>query len=185
MTFLVPISALFILSQLLAAHTTSPSSLYRSSALLGTAYGAMFSLAPLIILEWFGMERFSRNWGTVAISPVLGGNAFSLMFGRTLDRHAAETDAGARSAVILRAIGGIPDLNSDHQCFEGLACYVESLNVTIFACVIALLLSVGAAWRDKKTYAVRDQLAVESRQATTGANTPAAGEQERESLLRS
>lgn len=181
-TLLIPICLVFLLSQLFASHTASPEHLWKSSALLGSAYGAMFSLAPLITLEWFGVERFSRNWGTVALSPVVGGNVFSLMFGRNLDHHASEAAetsymaSGAVESLVRR--GGIPDPNSDHQCFQGLECYASSLNITAAACVLALLLSIGATWRDKKVYAQRDLQIAESRRGN-GANTPdTRGEQE-------
>lgn len=184
-TFFILITSVFILSQITASRTTSPDELWRSSALLGLSYGAMFSLAPMIILEWFGIKRFSRNWGTVALSPVLGGNIFSLMFGRNLDQHASNPPSPTPSHIPTSMVkiisrGGLPDPNSDHQCFEGLECYVASLEVTTFACAIALLLAIWATWRDRKIYAERDRLAHSaSSQATSGVRR----EEEEEGLL--
>jgi hypothetical protein len=158
--WLIPVSLLFVVSQTLARNTTTPDMLWLSSASLGTAYGAMFSLVPMVIIEWFGLARFSRNWGTVAMSPVLGGNIFSLAFGMNLDRHASRPTTGAGSTV-HRLRGGLPD-TSDHLCFDGLKCYQSSLDLTILACVAASLLSILAFWRDRRVYAIRERPTVDA-----------------------
>jgi hypothetical protein len=118
----------------------------------------MFSLSPMIIIEWFGLPRFSRNWGTVAISPVLGGNIFSLAFGMNLDRHASRPTIGDGSNVHrgLFARGGLPD-TSDHLCFDGLECYQSSLKLTTLACIAATVLSIVAFRRDRYVYALRER----------------------------
>lgn len=111
----------------------------------------------MIILEWFGMAQFSRNWGTTAISPVLGGNLFSLAFGRNLDRHAsgpATLMSAKQLGIGVR--GGLPDA-AEHMCFEGLECYKSSLKMTIVASFAGLVLSIWATWRDKRVYAVRER----------------------------
>ncbi|KAF8318221.1 MFS general substrate transporter [Clavulina sp. PMI_390] len=160
----IPTAFIFIASQTLASYTTSPNYLWLSSALLGTAYGAMFTLAPMIILEWFGISRFSRNWGTVALSPVLGGNLFSIAFGRNLDKHASQEPMTLLSAPItgLVARGGLPDA-TEHLCYDGVACYVDSLHMTIVASVAALALAGVVVWRDRKIYAIREKFITSTR----------------------
>lgn len=170
--------------------------------MLGTAYGAMFSLAPMVVLEWFGLARFSRNWGCVALSPVLGGNIFSLAFGRNLDRNAGavlEPEVTSPGDSAVKAIGtaavssalgsiiskhvlkrgGLPD-TSDHLCFSGLVCYSASLRMTMLACVAATMLSVWATLRDQKVYAPRERLAmaIAASAGVSGAATPAALERQ-------
>ena len=156
--WLIPVSLLFIISQTLARNTTTPDMLWVSSASIGTSYGAMFSLVPMIIIEWFGLARFSRNWGMVAISPAIGGNIFSLAFGMNLDQHASLPASGVESIMHRDSVprGGLPD-STDHLCFDGLECYQSSLEMTILATVAAALLSTFAFWRDRHIYAARDR----------------------------
>jgi MFS family permease len=42
------------------------------STLIGSGYGALFSLTPLIITVIWGVENFGTNWGIVAMVPALG-----------------------------------------------------------------------------------------------------------------
>jgi len=109
--------------------------LWIATLLLGFAYGSLFGSCPAIIIEWFGLAHFSENMGYVSFSPMLGGNLFSLMFGRYLDAH-------ARSEWTR-------ELPSEHQCFDGKRCYLGSLQVTLVACIASLGLSWWAGVRDK------------------------------------
>ncbi|KAH9180068.1 MFS general substrate transporter [Lactarius sanguifluus] len=54
---------------------------------VGLAYGCWFGLLPTISIEWFGLTHFSENWGIISVFPAIGGNLFSLAFGRNLDAH--------------------------------------------------------------------------------------------------
>ncbi|KIK95475.1 hypothetical protein PAXRUDRAFT_378249 [Paxillus rubicundulus Ve08.2h10] len=124
------VSSLFIISQAFAIGISSVQSLWMASSLLGLAYGSLFGICPTIVIEWFGLAHLSENWGYTALAPLIGGNLFSLMFGRNIDAHA--------------------ELPSEHQCFDGRECYVDSLKVTMVACVISLGLSVWAGMRDRQ-----------------------------------
>ncbi|KIJ21223.1 hypothetical protein PAXINDRAFT_107124 [Paxillus involutus ATCC 200175] len=124
------VSCLFIISQAFAIGISSVQSLWMASSLLGLAYGSLFGLCPTIVIEWFGLAHLSENWGYTSLAPFIGGNFFSLMFGRNLDAHA--------------------QLPSEHQCFDGRECYVDSLKVTMVACVVSLGLSVWAGIRDRQ-----------------------------------
>lgn len=57
------------------------------SALLGFAYGNMFALLPILVLEMFGLAHYAQNWGMVALSPVVGGNLANYLFGKIFDSH--------------------------------------------------------------------------------------------------
>jgi hypothetical protein len=137
-----------------------------SSALLGLAYGSLFGVFPTVCIEWFGLGKlqlaysmlmlfsavfmvwtahFSENWGYLSLSPMLGGNLFSIMFGRNLDAHAPEEDHGTPHSLHPRA--GLP---SSHQCLQGRECYVSSVYMTIAACFLSLILSLWAGWKDRK-----------------------------------
>ena len=75
---------------------------------------------------------------------MIGGNVFSLMFGRNLDAHAAPHASEALASAALAAAssfiggsnatlsarGGLP-ADDGAQCFEGRACYVDSVYMTL------------------------------------------------------
>lgn len=80
------------------------------------------------------------------------------MFGYYLDTHVPGQDvrssigAGALSLIGLRA----RELPSEHQCFDGKACYLGSLQVTLVACTISLGLSWWAGIRDGQKIRLRN-----------------------------
>ncbi|KAG2365271.1 MFS general substrate transporter [Suillus spraguei] len=141
------VSTLFVISQLSAVSVNNVTHLWKATALLGLAQGSLFGIAPTIVIDWFGLSHLSENWGFVSLSPLVGGNIFSLMFGRNLDSHASNDDTETYSSLSLARRSGLP---SDHQCSEGRDCYVSSLYVTATACLIALGLSVWAGIRNQR-----------------------------------
>lgn len=100
---------------------------------------------------------------------MIGGNVFSIAFGRNLDAHAptepAEptsngtaalsaiypTLANATRALVAARAGGSVESDASHQCLQGRTCYVDSLVLTTAACTLALVLSVYAGWRDYRS----------------------------------
>ena len=96
----------------------------------------------------------------MSLAPVIGGNIFSLAFGRNLDAHApAEPDAAASTSAITTAAsasakvarwfaGRAPSSDSSHQCLQGRECYLESLFLTTAACTLAFGLGIYASWKD-------------------------------------
>ncbi|OJA21335.1 hypothetical protein AZE42_07120 [Rhizopogon vesiculosus] len=141
------VSALFVVSQVYAINVDDVAHLWKATVLLGLAYGGLFGICPTIIIDWFGLAHLSENWGYVSLSPLLGGNLFSLMFGRNLDAHAPDDDSSTHSPLSLIKRAGPPN---DHQCFDGRECYVSSLYVTVGACLFALVLSAWAGIRDQR-----------------------------------
>jgi len=143
-SFCLPLVAtLFILSQLVLMAIGDVGHLWMASVLVGFAYGCWYGLLPTISIEWFGLAHFSENWGIVSLFPIVGGNIFSIIFGRNLDAH--ETPAASRS-VLSRApptTGPRP-----HQCLSGRECYVQTLYLNVLACMVALCLAVWAGRRD-------------------------------------
>ena len=69
------------------------------------------------------------------------------MFGRNLDAHAT---SGNDAVLATRA--GLPGAT---ECWDGKECYIASLHISLFACLLALVLSVLAGWRDKRKLAAR------------------------------
>ncbi|KAF8607493.1 MFS general substrate transporter [Ceratobasidium sp. AG-I] len=145
--FLVVTSVIAILSQLVLMNAEVPDHIWMTSTLLGLAYGATFGLCPVLTIEWFGLSHFSANWGFVSLAPVLSGNLFNLMFGRNLDKHAATPQSTPPPS--SPGVRGLPS-SSELQCYDGKACYVDSIQLSLFACCCALALSIFAAWRDRQ-----------------------------------
>lgn len=50
------------------------------SALIGSGYGAVFSLTPIIITVIWGVENFGTNWGIVAMVPALGATVWGVVY---------------------------------------------------------------------------------------------------------
>ncbi|KAF7984876.1 hypothetical protein HWV62_10859 [Athelia sp. TMB] len=146
---------LFIVSQLLAMGTTDVTELWKASLALGLAYGGMFGLLPMVCIEWFGLSHFSENWGILCLSPLIGGNLFSLAFGRNLDAHAPSVPSAPSSPASLfnATASPLPNVSDEPQCLDGRACYVASLQMTTLACCLALALAVWAALRDRRKMA--------------------------------
>lgn len=142
------VSGLFVISQLVAYSITEVEDLWKASALLGLSYGSMFGLFPAVSIEWFGLAHFSENWGIMSLGPVIGSNILSLAFGRILDAHSlSESDLGSRD---------LPSTGSPvPRCMEGRECYVDSLKLTITACLLALVLSVYAGIRDHRKHRIQ------------------------------
>lgn len=150
--FISGISFTFIVSQIALYNVESVQTLWIASALLGLGYGGMFGLFPTIMIEFFGLGHFSQNWGFLCLSPIIASNLFNLAFGRNLDAHSKPIED-----VHVRR-GGMPD--ATHLCLEGRLCYVDSVKMTLVACVVALGLSIYGALQDRK----RGEVEVASRE---------------------
>ncbi|KAK6904259.1 hypothetical protein I203_107775 [Kwoniella mangroviensis CBS 8507] len=171
--FLPIVAILFTISQVSALETTRVQSLWMVSTLLGLAYGALFNVMPMLVLEWFGMKHFSQNWGWTAVAPVIGGNAFNLLFGKVYDSHTigrigtedgsdSESPSNDVASMIVRTLlkrdgGAIPD-DGKHDCIVGEECYGSAFKISTIGTLIALGLSVWAGFR-------RERIARERRKA--------------------
>ncbi|KIK22453.1 hypothetical protein PISMIDRAFT_102363 [Pisolithus microcarpus 441] len=127
------VSSLFIISQAFAIGISSVGTLWMATAFLGFAYGSLFGCLPAIAIDWFGLAHLSENLGYLSLAPLIGGNVFSIIFGKNIDAHTPRGDTNT----------------SQRRCFTGRECYVSSLQVTLIACMVALVLSTWAARRDK------------------------------------
>lgn len=144
-------------------NVSSVHTLWVASALLGVGYGGMYGLFPTIMIEWFGLGEsdsfeykmsylttasghFSENWGFLCLSSVIAGNLFSLAFGRNLDAHSRPLEDVAEQW----RRDGLPSADSGRQCLEGRLCYVDSVKLTIVACIVGFILSVIGAIRDRR-----------------------------------
>ena len=161
----MPIATLFFASQLLLATVDNVEQLWIASSLLGLAHGSLYSLYPTVCLEWFGMgtctffhncyqsfvihflpcgrktAHFSENWGYLGMSLLVGGNIFSLVFGRNLDAHYGSSTSHTHSSI------------DSVQCLNGLDCYVTAIYLTMAATLASILLCFWAGYREKQKIA--------------------------------
>ncbi|KAI0310364.1 major facilitator superfamily domain-containing protein [Amylostereum chailletii] len=158
------VAALFVLAQGVLLRTQDVAHLWVASAALGLAYGGLFGLLPTLCIELFGLAHFSENWGYVSLFPVVGGNLFSLAFGRNLDAHSPHADIDAAPPAPLPAASSVPSplaralpAAPELTCLDGRACYVHSLYLTLGACLLASVLALWLArrdWVDRKSRVV-------------------------------
>ena len=82
---------ILLISEILLASplsSSSPSStLPAVSALVGTGYGAIFSLTPIIISAVWGVRNFGTNWGIVAVVPAAGAALWGAVYSAVYARH--------------------------------------------------------------------------------------------------
>ncbi|CEJ81845.1 hypothetical protein VHEMI01954 [[Torrubiella] hemipterigena] len=106
------------------------------SGLVGAGYGAIFSLAPLMVTIIWGVENFATNFGIVTTLPALGSTFWGLVYSAVYQAGASQSDA---------ANGG-PD-EDDIFCY-GKKCYSSTFwgeTITVWiACALLLF-----AWRGK------------------------------------
>lgn len=65
--FLPVVAIMFIASELAVLRTTDVQHLWLVSASLGLAYGALFNVLPMLVLEWFGMGERTDSRGRAAM----------------------------------------------------------------------------------------------------------------------
>jgi hypothetical protein len=66
-----------------------------------------------------------------------------MAFGRNLDGHSSPADSDLPPTTS-------PDTTIHAQCMEGVECYIWSLRLTTWACVLAFGLAIWAGYKDWK-----------------------------------
>lgn len=46
-------------------------------------YGFLFGVYPSIVVQVFGINGLSTNWGFMTIAPVISGNIFNILYGKS------------------------------------------------------------------------------------------------------
>ena len=110
------------------------------SGLVGSGYGAVFSLTPIIITVIWGVENFATNWGIVAMFPALGATIWGLVY-------SAVYQAGARAS----APAGTDE--QDLFCY-GVECYAKAFWAMAVSVWVAAALVLWA-WKGKNGWAQR------------------------------
>ncbi|GMK57695.1 hypothetical protein CspeluHIS016_0405290 [Cutaneotrichosporon spelunceum] len=174
--FLPLVALMFIGAEVAVLATSDVERLWMVSAALGIAYGALFNVLPMLVLEWFGMSHFGQNWGFTSMAPAVGGNIFLTLFGKVYDAHSVSrigrpaapklvpspvtrnigihqfSRVDERSGDSANALAGAADA---HECLVGRDCYATAIRVSAVACVLALILSVIAGIRRERASAAR------------------------------
>jgi hypothetical protein len=126
-----------------SSHYSQPCAWNGSECVRTTFVHPFFSSSSKML---FFSAHFSENWGYLSLSPMAGGNLFSIVFGRNLDKHDVTNTIG-QAPIAKAAPFAAP------QCLLGLECYVDTLYLTAGATFLAMLLSIWAGYRDRRKIA--------------------------------
>lgn len=88
---LIAVSCLLLTAHLLltfASISSLTSYFWLVSALVGSGYGAIFTLAPTVVSVVWGTENFGTNWGIVMSTPAVGATVYGLLYASVYDDHA-------------------------------------------------------------------------------------------------
>jgi len=131
MTLLLTATLVLSAGQLLlasgAVQDHAASRFWLVSAAIGSGYGAVFSLVPIIISVVWGVENFGTNWGIVAVVPAAGAAVWSAVYASVYEAGVVQGDDG------------------EGRCY-GTRCYVS----TFWAMTVAVWVACGLwtwAWR--------------------------------------
>jgi len=112
------------------------------STLIGSGYGAIFSLTPLIVTVIWGVENFGTNWGIVATVPALGATVWGVVYS-TVYQWGAEKSASS----------SVLDPEEEILCY-GKQCYATSF----WAMAISVWVGCGLliwAWKGRGGWSQR------------------------------
>ncbi len=108
------------------------------SILVGTAYGAAFTLVPSIVASAFGLKTFGRSWGLLSYACAAGSLGFSLLYAVVSDAVGESTLAKATKEHEKPASTGI--------CLQGRACFSFSFALAAIGTAIATVAAIPL-WR--------------------------------------
>jgi MFS family permease len=64
------------------------------SALIGSGYGAVFSLTPIVVSVVWGVENFGTNWGILAMTPAAGATLWGAVYAAVYQKGADASEKG-------------------------------------------------------------------------------------------
>lgn len=126
-TALLSLGQLLLASGLIQSH---PALFALISTLEGLAYGAVFSLTPIIISVVWGVQNFGTNWGVVAMMPAGGAAVWGAIY-------SAVYQAGVDNKSIMGQ-------EEETRCF-GVKCYAATFWAMAICSWVAMGLW-GLAW---------------------------------------
>jgi MFS family permease len=120
------------------------------SGLIGSGYGAVFSLTPIIITIIWGVENFGTNWGIVAMCAALGAPIWGALYSGVYQWYAGRSSSSLNGAVYG---GDDSGLDKDILCF-GKECYQS----TFWVMTVAVWVACGMwlwAWKGRDGWSRR------------------------------
>ena len=117
------------------------------SALIGSGYGAVFSLVPIIVAVIWGVENFGTNWGIVLIVPALGATLWGVAYSSIYQRAADHSAVGGIFS------GGIDKISDNVLCY-GKDCYASTFWAMAISVWIACVMWIQA-WKGKGGWSER------------------------------
>jgi len=96
-TFLLGSALILSLGQLLLASGWVQNHASRFaviSALIGSGYGAVFSLTPIVVSVVWGVENFGTNWGILAMTPAAGATLWGAVYAAVYQKGADGSEKG-------------------------------------------------------------------------------------------
>lgn len=131
-------------------------------------YGFLFGVYPSLVVQVFGINGLSTNWGFMTLAPVISGYIFNIFYGNLLPSpsHFSILILSPPFSVPLITItknypGKIFDSHSiilpdgTRQCFESIRCYSAAYWITFGASILAVFISLWSIRHDNATK-VRD-----------------------------
>ncbi|MCJ1480355.1 putative monocarboxylate transporter mch1 [Schaereria dolodes] len=150
-TLLLSIAQLLLASGLIQTH---PSLFPLISALVGTGYGAVFSLTPIIVSVVWGVQNFGTNWGIVAMMPAGGAAVWGAVYSAVYMAGAERIGKGDGNRRGGGDGGGGGGGTLDDVLCYGNECYAA----TFWAMAVCSWVAVGLwgwAWRGKGGWLAR------------------------------
>ncbi|GAA5926454.1 hypothetical protein JCM3775_001022 [Rhodotorula graminis] len=146
--WLVVLSGVFVLSQLVAGRAKRVEDLTLPTAIVGAAYGMLFGSSPVVCLERFGLKFFSGNNGWLMLSPSVFANFSNLLFGAVYDAHtsslasspslsstASSSSIASSISSLARRAGAAPPV---HRCTLGRECFATAFRATTLMSLAAV-----------------------------------------------
>ena len=116
------------------------------SALIGAGYGAVFSLAPILVSVVWGVDNFGTNWGILAMAPAGGAAVWGAIYAAVYQWAAARSEAAGP--------GGREGSGSKSALCYGTACYAP----TFWAMAVGVWVACGMwiwAWKGPRGWTRR------------------------------
>ncbi|KAF2818826.1 MFS general substrate transporter [Ophiobolus disseminans] len=125
-------ATIFSVAQICAIRISNPNFLWVVSSLTGLAYGALFGVCPVLVVDAFGPDGFAVNWGFMTLAPVVSGNVYNLFYGAAYDSNSVVEPDGQRG------------------CELGLGCYRTAYFVTLVSSVAGIGACFWGMWGERQ-----------------------------------
>lgn len=81
-------------------------------------------MLPAVVVDTFGPDGFSVNWGFLTWAPVVSGNVYNLFYGAVYDSNS------------------IVEPDGNRNCEQGLQCYQKAYYVTLLSSMLGVAVCI-------------------------------------------